>query len=196
MIQWINQLDDMGIRKVSLEMSVQMCKMRYIDRIGVVEIGRKFNVPHSTVARNTCQICAMDVLGRARTVTQKSRDWKEAYCSGKQCLICGYKDWRALEFHHLDPSKKEITIGRVMTIKRKEEEAKKCVILCRNCHTLAHWEERHGGGEIWERLLAEKRRRDAISSCGKKTETGKSLRGKQSSAMEIYKEGLSSLQIL
>ena len=57
---------------------------------------------------------------------------------GGGCAICGYSDCaRALEFHHLEPSRKRFGIGfrgvtRSLEIARAE--AAKCVLLCANCH--------------------------------------------------------------
>lgn len=58
------------------------------------------------------------------------------YLGGK-CMRCGYnKCYRALEFHHRDPSTKEfgIATGEGRSWKRLEPELKKCDLLCSNCH--------------------------------------------------------------
>ena len=64
---------------------------------------------------------------------------------GGQCSECGYRDcYEALEFHHKDPAQK---IGRgvsdVLTGKFEIalEEAKKCILLCGNCHQKHHAEQ-------------------------------------------------------
>lgn len=62
---------------------------------------------------------------------------------GGKCCICGYdKCDSALEFHHLDPSEKETTFGKLRAnIKSWEkivEEMRKCVMLCSNCHREVH----------------------------------------------------------
>ena len=47
----------------------------------------------------------------------------------------------ALEFHHKNPAEKKFSISRHVLNKSWEavkEEAKKCVILCSNCHKIAH----------------------------------------------------------
>lgn len=53
-----------------------------------------------------------------------------------------------LEFHHKDPSKKEVTLSRAVnngwSIERMEKEIAKCVVLCANCHRKLHYEERTG----------------------------------------------------
>lgn len=57
--------------------------------------------------------------------------------SGGKCVVCGYsKCVRALEFHHLDPSTKSFGLGRGGTWSWETQlaEAKKCILLCSNCH--------------------------------------------------------------
>jgi len=58
---------------------------------------------------------------------------------GGKCKICGYNRYiGALDFHHLDPSKKKFSLsvkGLCYSWKIILQEAKKCVILCKNCHT-------------------------------------------------------------
>jgi len=45
------------------------------------------------------------------------------------------------EFHHLDPSKKDVNPSEAMTrsMSRMWEELDKCVMLCANCHRLRHF---------------------------------------------------------
>jgi 5-methylcytosine-specific restriction endonuclease McrA len=51
------------------------------------------------------------------------------------CMECGYDRYiGALDFHHINPHDKE---GRVTTV----EEARKCRLLCANCHREAHRED-------------------------------------------------------
>jgi transposase len=60
---------------------------------------------------------------------------------GGKCIVCGYnKYFGALDFHHLDPSKKEFNIGRLKTysIDKLKTELDKCVCVCRNCHAEIH----------------------------------------------------------
>lgn len=58
---------------------------------------------------------------------------------GGKCCCCGYeKSLCSLTFHHLDPEKKEFTIGKIRLTEDDMEklilEAKKCVMVCNNCH--------------------------------------------------------------
>ena len=66
---------------------------------------------------------------------------------GGACSICGYNKCNdALDFHHIDPAIKvhEIKYFSMMSWEKIENEVKKCVLLCANCHREKHWEERHG----------------------------------------------------
>ena len=59
---------------------------------------------------------------------------------GGKCSRCGYdKCLKALEFHHIDPSKKDFTISNDhFRLKDAIEESKKCILLCSNCHKEFH----------------------------------------------------------
>lgn len=69
---------------------------------------------------------------------------------GGKCSSCGYsKCIEALDFHHLDPSQKDGIISQMIWksgyssgLANVIEEAKKCVLLCKNCHTDLHHEEK------------------------------------------------------
>ena len=58
--------------------------------------------------------------------------------AGGCCSLCGYdRNVRALQFHHRDPSLKRVDVsGRGITyaIDVLRAEARKCVLLCGNCH--------------------------------------------------------------
>ena len=63
-----------------------------------------------------------------------------------KCSECGYdKCYAALEFHHIDPNKKESIISKLtskaFTKKNKQvllKEISKCIPLCANCHRELH----------------------------------------------------------
>ncbi len=73
-------------------------------------------------------------------VTQHRRTVKEVLVAeaGGACALCGYdRCGRALSFHHVDPSQKAfgLALGGVSrSLAKAREEAKKCVLLCANCH--------------------------------------------------------------
>ena len=73
---------------------------------------------------------------RRRTTKKKAVEYK-----GGQCAVCGYnKCIQALQFHHLDPKEKDVTISSVGTWAwhRVAAELDKCVLLCCRCHTEVH----------------------------------------------------------
>jgi 5-methylcytosine-specific restriction endonuclease McrA len=61
---------------------------------------------------------------------------------GGCCQICGYdRCMEALEFHHLDPTKKDFGIsnkGYTRSWEKVKAEADKCILLCANCHREVH----------------------------------------------------------
>jgi len=65
---------------------------------------------------------------------------------GGECQNCGYdKCWKALHFHHVDPSQKEFAIFESKSGYRKvrnweelKKEIAKCILLCANCHAELH----------------------------------------------------------
>jgi Homeodomain-like domain len=81
-----------------------------------------------------CKLCRQEqVADRRRRVKQILVD--EA---GGCCLACGYRRFvGALQFHHVDPSNKNFGLasdGFTRSIEAARGEARKCVLLCANCH--------------------------------------------------------------
>ncbi len=81
-----------------------------------------------------CKRCRSEAVSRRRRVAKQTLV-EEA---GGACRLCGYRQWAgALQFHHLDPSRKEFQIGQrghCRSLARCRAEARKCVLLCANCH--------------------------------------------------------------
>lgn len=85
-----------------------------------------------------CKTCYQSVYSSKRkTQKQQAVD----YLGGK-CSNCGYnKCLNALEFHHLDPSTKEINPSQLMrfsSFDKLKSELDKCILLCSNCHRELH----------------------------------------------------------
>jgi len=72
---------------------------------------------------------------------QKLREMAIEYKGGK-CELCGYdKCAQAMDFHHLDPNKKDFGVsadGLTRAWPKVKNELDKCVILCANCHREIH----------------------------------------------------------
>ncbi|OGG56777.1 hypothetical protein A3D71_00490 [Candidatus Kaiserbacteria bacterium RIFCSPHIGHO2_02_FULL_55_20] len=58
---------------------------------------------------------------------------------GGKCVVCGYKKYAgALDFHHKNPKDKSFALsvkGLSYSWDSLVQEAKKCVLVCKNCHT-------------------------------------------------------------
>lgn len=57
------------------------------------------------------------------------------------CKICEENDPVCLDFHHLDPKKKDLPIAMLVSNKSKSrmlDEIGKCVVVCANCHRKIH----------------------------------------------------------
>lgn len=77
---------------------------------------------------------------RAEGVSKRRRKLKEMLVAeaGGRCCVCGYNRYLgALQFHHVDRDSKELTISRngvTQSIRALRREARKCILLCSNCH--------------------------------------------------------------
>jgi transposase len=77
---------------------------------------------------------------RRERVAERRRKVKEILVSeaGGSCRLCGYsRSLAALHFHHLDPGGKSFGLGRegvTRSLAEMRAEARKCVLLCANCH--------------------------------------------------------------
>jgi hypothetical protein len=58
-----------------------------------------------------------------------------------KCERCETSDFRILEFHHVGNKDHNISnmVNHGYGWRRIEEEIKKCIPLCCNCHRLEHW---------------------------------------------------------
>jgi aromatic ring hydroxylase len=87
-----------------------------------------------------CMKCRAEQIGqRRRMLKQKLVDH-----FGGECIRCGYKKCiGALCFHHRDPSEKAFVLNQRQFGKSFEsllKEARKCDLLCANCHAEVHEE--------------------------------------------------------
>ena len=99
-----------------------------------IECGRNYiwsrKKGNSSVKCNSCYV----------NKQRKEKKQKAINLLGGKCSICGYdKCNRALEFHHLDTSKKEFTISnKSFSWEKIEKELLKCILVCANCHAEIH----------------------------------------------------------
>ena len=81
-----------------------------------------------------------EYLKKAVALRRKNIRLKAIEYKGGKCNICNYdKCIEALEFHHLDESKKDFQIsGGTLSFKKIEPELLKCIMVCSNCHREIH----------------------------------------------------------
>lgn len=84
-----------------------------------------------------CKKCIhQQTIERQRKLKELSIEYK-----GGMCIICGYHKYNgSLEFHHLDPLKKDFCISKChfTNFEKIKKELDKCVLVCSNCHKEIH----------------------------------------------------------
>lgn len=98
---------------------------------------KKFRPKNSAANQRTC---CYDCMPDGVQLTRGGFLAKLKEAKGGKCIKCGYnKCLKALEFHHLDPSKKDFTISNDhFKLLDAVNESKKCILLCSNCHKELH----------------------------------------------------------
>jgi 5-methylcytosine-specific restriction endonuclease McrA len=88
-----------------------------------------------------CRKCNhQNTLDRQRDFKKQCVDYK-----GGKCVFCGYDKYiGSLDFHHLDPAKKDFGLSKVKNTSfnknqdKIKKELDKCILVCRNCHGEIH----------------------------------------------------------
>lgn len=81
-------------------------------------------------------------IKKARVYTDSVVSWFLDYKKTLICEACGDDRYWVLDFHHIDPTKKEKTVSsfiRGASKNKAMEEIKKCKVLCSNCHRDFHY---------------------------------------------------------
>jgi transposase len=81
-----------------------------------------------------CQLCRTSAVQRRRRAIKRQL----VEDAGGACVLCGYdRTPGGLHFHHVDPADKRFGLARQGVTRALEDaraEARKCVLLCSNCH--------------------------------------------------------------
>ena len=60
-----------------------------------------------------------------------------------KCSRCEEDDFVCLDFHHLDPTQKDVSIAKAihqtLAFEKLQKELDKCIVLCSNCHRKEHY---------------------------------------------------------
>ena len=84
--------------------------------------------------KNLCKVCRV-------TNNRQQTKYKAVKYMGGKCQDCGYnKCIQALHFHHIDKSLKKFAISENnYSWPNIQNELKKCILLCSNCHAERHY---------------------------------------------------------
>ena len=77
---------------------------------------------------------------RSKNYREINRKWK----SHLECSICNEKSQSCIEFHHIAAENKINIVSKIMssaTLPAVLKEAKKCAVVCANCHRKIHANE-------------------------------------------------------
>lgn len=93
---------------------------------------------HKFYLANKAQVIQANRVRRAAL-----KKWfREELTVNDVCKVCGEKDRSCIDYHHLDPKKKDMEIGTMLRSLRSRErileEYAKCISLCANCHRKFH----------------------------------------------------------
>lgn len=82
---------------------------------------------------------------RKRLKTRRAvlQDWLREFKTTVKCNRCPESHPATIQFHHCDPTIKEINLASAAlsgwSIDRIKAEIAKCEIICANCHAKEHW---------------------------------------------------------
>ncbi len=94
----------------------------------ITEFYKKGRYSHSE-----CRSC----FNKRSTEKQRKNKIQAVAYKGGRCVRCGYQGHvAALDFHHLDPQKKNFAISTLKnhSFRKMKDELDKCILLCANCH--------------------------------------------------------------
>jgi hypothetical protein len=83
-----------------------------------------------------CRRCNRDAVAERRRRVKEILVQEAGGC----CVLCGYAAYAgALHFHHRNPSEKSFALSRegvTRSLAKAREEARKCALVCANCHAM------------------------------------------------------------
>lgn len=81
---------------------------------------------------------------RSKIQTERKVIWWNEYKRTLKCSNCNESRFWCLDFHHVDSTTKDESIGNMIYTKSREKimkEVSKCIVLCKNCHADFHYAE-------------------------------------------------------
>lgn len=124
----------------------------YNEHKSALKVAKILEISKSTVLKYVTTIKRIKTKeSRKKDVVKAVLNWrikvkaKLVDYKGSKCEKCGYnKCISALEFHHLNPNEKDISIGgSTKSFEVLKKEVDKCIMVCANCHREIHEEIRN-----------------------------------------------------
>lgn len=132
---------------------IDLINEKYSSCLSVKKTARDLKMCRNTVIKHLNEENFLKYKEKKSTRTLKTKsdyvvDWRKrkkielVEYKGGCCVKCGYnKSVNVLQFHHLDPSEKDFTIGgKSFSFERLKAEVDKCILVCANCHIEIHEE--------------------------------------------------------
>jgi transposase len=147
--------EGLTLREIAQRLDRSVATVRHwLDRFGLATAGRRRPRPAGNPRRAemSCRrhgdtMFVLEGRGyyrcarcRSEAVSKRRRTVKRTLIeeAGGRCVLCGYsRCQQALQFHHVDPTTKEFHLGhqgQSRSLARSRAEARKCALLCANCH--------------------------------------------------------------
>lgn len=94
---------------------------------------------HKNGPKYFCSYCKSCHVARNRNQSQRTREMKREIRMKEFniCSSCGLDKWNVMEFHHHNDDK-EKNCGDIKGFRGWLREARKCIVLCANCHRDLH----------------------------------------------------------
>jgi hypothetical protein len=147
----------LSVREIAAECALSATSVRYwLRRYGLRTLPARYarrDAPRPHEILRECRVHGWTVFRRsgqaggyrcARCGTARVSHWRRRAKAillaeaGGACQRCGYDRYPgALQFHHVNPDEKSFQLGErgvTRSLSRLREEARKCVLLCANCH--------------------------------------------------------------
>ena len=89
--------------------------------------------------------CSKDCYNNFRCENKKDIKERNILYQKKNKYGLSEKRWWVLDFHHIDPTKKEKNLSNMIrsnSFKSVLQEIEKCIVLCSNCHRDLHYQEK------------------------------------------------------
>lgn len=100
-----------------------------------------YNKEHNKINKDVYAKYRKKSIKKSYNRGQEFMDRYKRYCG---CQKCGEKRFWVLDFHHIDPNEKHhpLPYFKTYTLSVIKNEIRKCKVLCRNCHTDFHYQEK------------------------------------------------------